>query len=151
MPCPVWPRATPSPTRSPCRMAGQSATCNTPANGLFAWWANRRGVASRRRPRGQESLHGHRPCQVAVRGSVPLRRLAPRRGYCTPLRCAHRPQDVPGELRCSAPRELQQGGGESPPPPFLARGGGCFAKESRQAGYAQRDTLSTGRSTLIEG
>ena len=81
------------------RWAGQPHPCITPANDLFALWANRRGNARIRRPKGQESLYGHRPWQVAARGSVPLRRLAQRRGYCTPLRFSRGHNDRATVLR----------------------------------------------------
>ena len=49
-----------------------------------------------------------RPPARGGRGSVALRRLEQRQGYCTPLRCAHRPKDVPGVLRSTAPRITQE-------------------------------------------
>lgn len=104
-------RPPPSPTRSPMRWAGQPHPCITPAKDVFALWANRRGYARIMRPFGQESLYGHRPWQVAARGSAPLLALPQRRCYCTPLRCAHRSKDVAAALRSAAPRYEQHQGG----------------------------------------
>ena len=95
-------RAAPSPTRSPSRLAGLTAPCATCSKDLFALWANRAGDTRNRRPFGQESLYGHRPWQVAARGSVTLRRLAQIRGYCTPLRFARGHKDRATVLRCAA-------------------------------------------------
>ncbi len=102
MPCPVRPRATPSPARSPCRVAGQSATCNNPAKDVPDWWSGRRAVANQRWHKVQESFYGHRPWQVSVRlrsttracsttgllSSTLLRPSPSRRAGCTPFHCA---------------------------------------------------------------
>ena len=72
-----WPgrlKAAPSPSHSPCRMAGQSATCNTPAKDFPDLWSGRRCVASQRWHKVQESLYGHRPWQVS--DAAPLRSAA---------------------------------------------------------------------------
>jgi len=112
----VWLRATPSPSRSPCRVAGQSATCKPSAKDLFRLWRNRRGLASKRWSKRQESFYRARPCQGTVRlrsttragsttgllSSVPLRALASRQGYCPPRCCGHRPHDKLAALRSAA-------------------------------------------------
>jgi len=114
----VWLRATPSPTRSPCRWAGQSATCKPPANGLFALWANRRGLASQAQPNGQEGFYRARPCQGTVRlrstsragsttgllSSTLLRPPPSRRAGCTPFHCA-----AIVKLTCGATRQAPCG------------------------------------------
>lgn len=60
----AWLRATPSPSHSPCRMAGQSATCNTTAKDFPDWWSGRRGIANQRRPGGQGRFKWQRLWQL---------------------------------------------------------------------------------------
>jgi hypothetical protein len=73
----LWLRATPSPARSPCRVGAQSATCNTPAKDIPDLWSGRRGIASQRQPKGQESSKRHRPCQVPLTARLCLAAAVP--------------------------------------------------------------------------
>ncbi|MBA7476934.1 hypothetical protein ES707_12330 [subsurface metagenome] len=114
----MWLRATPSPTRSPCRVAGQSATCNNPANDFPDLWSGRRAVANQRWHKVQEGFYGHRPWQVSVRlrstsrarcttgllSSTLLRPSPARQARCTPFHCAGIV-----ELTCGAKRRAPCG------------------------------------------
>ena len=111
-------RAAPSPARSPCRVAGQSATCIAPAKDFPDLLSGRRHYARQRRHKVQESFYGDRPCQAAVRlrsttragsttgllSSTLFRPPPEQRACCTPFHCA-----AIFELTCGAKRRAPCG------------------------------------------
>ncbi|MBA7544182.1 hypothetical protein ES705_36534 [subsurface metagenome] len=111
-------RAAPSPARSPCRVAGQSATCIAPAKDFPDLLSGRRHYARQRWHKVQESFYGDRPCQAAVRlrsttragsttgllSSTLFRPPPEQRACCTPFHCA-----AIFELTCGAKRRAPCG------------------------------------------